>query len=159
MTPQQLTAHLYDELPLASALGLTVQQVEPNRVRLAAPFAPNRNGHGTAFGGSLATLGILGGWAMVYTRLKLDGLQQGLVIQRSECDYHAPIHSDISIESRIADADWQQFRQWLADNGRARIQVTSTLAGSDGVAAATHTGTYVALAVADAHRQAPARPV
>ena len=146
MTPEQLTTHLYDELPLASALGLSVQEVESNRVQLSAPFGPNRNGHGTAFGGSLATLGILGGWAMVFTRLKLDGLKQGLVIQRSECEYQAPIQSDIGIEARIVEADWQQFRAWLAEKGSARIQVVSTLAGSNGKPAAIHTGTFVALA-------------
>ena len=145
MTPTQLNSFLYAELPLASALQLQVLKTERNSVSLSAPYTPNRNAHGSAFGGSLAALGILGGWAMVYSRLNLDGLAAALVIKSSECDYALPITTDIRIEAAIEEADWQQFVAHFASHRSARVKVQSRLSGADGVAAAMHTGTYVAL--------------
>lgn len=145
MTPEQLNTFLYKELPLANALNLKVLAAERNRVLLSAPFAPNRNAHGSAFGGSLAALGILGGWAMVYTRLQLDQLPATLVIKNSDCDYRHPITTDIRIEASLNEADWQQFLARFSSHGSARMVVQSLLGGEGREAAAVHSGTYVAM--------------
>ena len=145
MTPEQLNQFLYRELPLASALNLRVLVAERKRVVLSAPFGPNRNAHGSAFGGSLAALGILGGWAMVYTRLKLDQLPAALVIKNSDCDYRAPITSDIRIEASLDEPEWQQFLERFSSHGSSRMVVKSLLGSEAGETAAVHSGTYVAM--------------
>jgi thioesterase domain-containing protein len=153
VTPEALTAYLDAELPLAAALGLEVVHVGTNLVRMRAPFQLNRNGHGTAFGGSLATLGILCGWALAHARLIHDGMEQGLVIRSSDCDYHAPIADDIVIESTLDEAEWQRARTWLAQHGKARLKITSLLrakGAEQAPAAAVHHGGYVMVAP---HRQ------
>ena len=145
MDIQKLNHFLYNELPLARALQIEVQRADRSSVLLRAPFAPNRNAHGSAFGGSLAALGILGGWATVYSRLHLDGIDAALVIKTSHCDYQAPITSDICVEAAISDAQWTDFLAYFQSHGKARISVDSRLVGEDGKQGALHTGTYVAM--------------
>lgn len=143
---QTLTDYLHQELPLANALGVCVVNTQEWAVHLTAPFAPNRNNHGTAFGGSLATLGILSGWAMVHSALLREGLDADLVIQKSECDYHQPITGEIHAHAQMLPADWQAFLAAYATKGRGRITVRTQLAGVSALTSgATHTGTYVAL--------------
>lgn len=154
VTPEALTAYLYAELPLAAALGLQVIAVDTNHVRMRAPFHLNRNGHGTAFGGSIATLGILGGWALAHARLIHDGMDQGLVIRNSACDYLAPIAADIVVDSTLDESEWQSARTWLAQHGKARLKITSQLRAQGAErapAAAIHQGSYVIVAGHRAH--------
>jgi hypothetical protein len=51
------------EFPLARHIGVSVDCAHDGALVLRAPFAPNANYKGTAFGGSLFCVAVLTGWA------------------------------------------------------------------------------------------------
>ncbi|HSW15401.1 MAG TPA: YiiD C-terminal domain-containing protein [Solimonas sp.] len=146
MTPEQYTDYLYRSIPLTAALALRVQLLEADRVQVLAPLSANANHHGTAFGGSLATLAILSGWVLVQRALDEAGIEVRLMVQRSECDFLEPGDADLLAESRLPEAEWPRFLQMLQKRGRARITIqTHIRIGAREVVRAS--GTYAAIAV------------
>jgi thioesterase domain-containing protein len=122
---EQLAAFLARELPLSTALGVEIAALDEaaRALSLRAPLAPNRNPHGTAFGGSLATLALLAGWVLVYRALAADGIAAQLVVQHTECDYLVPARGALLASASLDEADWQRFIAALRDKGKARIEV------------------------------------
>lgn len=144
MSPVELTAYLHQHIPLTAALGARVTRSDKHEIEIHAPFAPNINHRGTAFGGSLATMGILSGWAVLHQALSHEKISAKLVIQKSECDFAEPVNAAFSAISRITEKDWHRFLVTLKRYNKARITVASQIR-ADGVEAVTHKGTYVAL--------------
>lgn len=127
MTPETLTARLHATIPLTAAVAATVHSFDGHRMEIGAALAPNRNLHGTAFGGSLATLGILGGWALVASALEAEGLVARIVVQHSECEFREPVTADFCAVSLLPEADWPRFVATLRRHRRARIAIETTI--------------------------------
>lgn len=144
MSPDEFTAFLHRNIPLAGAMQLQVVDCGGGKIELQAPLAPNRNHRDTAFGGSLATLGIVSGWALLQQELQHQGLDARIVIQRGECDFVEPVAAEFSASCNLPDAQWERFLATLRRRGRARITLHSSLrcAGREAV---RHSGTFVAL--------------
>lgn len=145
MTPAALEAYLHAHIPLSRAMGVAVSAANAARVELSAPLAPNINVHGTAFGGSAATLALLAAWSVLHLRLEAEGVPNRLVIQRSSMDYLAPIEGAFSAAATLDNADLASFFAMLERKGRARLAVTAQLL-FDGKIAGRLTGDFVALA-------------
>ena len=143
MSPEAYTEYLHRHIPLTAAMQLRVLRSGAGSIELAAPLAPNRNHRGTAFGGSLVTLGIASGWALLQRSLSEAGIEARIVVQKSECEYLLPVEQEFVSSSSLPE-EWPQFLDTLRKRGRARITVHSTLrsAGQDVV---RHSGTFVAL--------------
>jgi thioesterase domain-containing protein len=60
---QYLRRRIRDEFPLARHIGIEVEYAADDRLVLTAPFEPNANHNGTAFGGSQFCIAVLTGWA------------------------------------------------------------------------------------------------
>ena len=144
MSPAELTAYLHQHIPLTAALGARVVRSEKNEIEVHAPFAPNINHRGTAFGGSLATLGILSGWAVLHQALSREKITARLVIQKSACEFNEPVNADFMSVSRVPEKEWSKFLATLRRYGKARITVSSHIK-AEGREAVIHHGTYVAL--------------
>lgn len=138
MSPEQYTDYLHRSIPLTAAMAIRVRRLDADCVEIRAPLPPNRNHHGTAFGGSLATLAILSGWTLVQRGLDTAGITAKLMVQRSECDFLAPAEVDFVAESRFAgEAEWPRFIEQLHHRGRARIAVDIRIHADAGVAMRT----------------------
>jgi thioesterase domain-containing protein len=152
MTPAELEAYLRDAMPLSAAMGVHVVEAGPERVRIEAPLQPNLNHRLTAFGGSVAALAILTGWALVHTRLRHEGVHARTVIQRSTLDYVAPIESAFTAVCDAPDpAAWARFVRTLERRGRGRIGIHARVEVG-GHAAASFQGAYVAMLGTDSPR-------
>jgi thioesterase domain-containing protein len=138
------TTFLQERIPLVRAMELRVAICEPARVIIAAPLAPNLNLHGTAFGGSLAALGILAGWAMLHHALLGERIDAALVVRHSELDYLKPGTDELLAESRRPAAGWQSFVDGLRSGRRADLAVESVVR-SAGVDVLRVRGRYVAV--------------
>jgi thioesterase domain-containing protein len=144
MTPDSLTAYLHDEIPLTRAMDLAVRVIDATGVRLCAPLAANINHHDTAFGGSIATIGILAGWSMLHIMLREARIHAGIVIQNSSVSYLRPIVTDLEATCARPDpAGWELFVEMLHRGKIARIPLRSELY-CRGKIAAVHDGLYVA---------------
>lgn len=144
MTADELTEFLQRSIPLTRALALRVTELDAGFVRLRAPLEPNLNHHGTAFGGSLAVLGILAGWAALHHGLHAAAIDASLVVRHSALDYLQPVTGELIAECRLPEAQWSGFVATLRSGRRARIEVASMLRCGDAEAMRAQ-GTYVAL--------------
>lgn len=148
VSEQDLERYLHGHIPLSRAMGATVQALSAGGVTLEAPLAPNLNHRGTVFGGSASSLAILSAWALVHTRLRAEGLDSRLVIQRNSMAYEKPIEGAFTATSALAQPEaWPAFLRTLRRMGRARIAVVSELR-CDGQAVGRFEGDFVALEAA-----------
>ena len=143
MTPEQLTGYLHAHIPLTAALAARVVAFDTRQMEIAAPLAPNQNHRGTAFGGSLATLGILGGWSLLNTALERQNLFAKIVVQHSDCEFREPVTADFTALSVLPEAEWPRFLATLRRHGRARIAIETRIS-ANGRAVVTHRGRYAA---------------
>lgn len=145
MTAAELETYLLDHIPLSRAMAVRVVSCSPGAVELAAPLEPNINVHGTAFGGSVATLGVLAAWSALHLRLEAEGVACQLVIQRSQTEYLAPITGQFTALAQLDETHWSSFSQMLARRGKARLTVVAELIYAGNVAG-RFTGEFVAIA-------------
>jgi thioesterase domain-containing protein len=144
MNPKQFTEYLHHNIPLTAALGVHVVSCMPDSLRVAAPLTLNRNHHGTAFGGSLATLAIIGGWSLLHHALTAEGIDTRLVVQHTECDFLEPVAADFAAETRLPPAEeWTRFVKMLRKFRRGRITVETDLYAGDRKVV-TQRGTFAA---------------
>ena len=146
MQPIDIEHYLYEHIPLSGAMQVRVLFASPEIVQLRAPLAPNINHRATVFGGSASALAILAAWTLLYVRMKAEGVDARLVIQRNSMDYESPMADDFTAEARFTDeAAWQKFIKTLRRKGRSRIKVVSRLV-CQGQRAGELQGEFVALA-------------
>jgi thioesterase domain-containing protein len=142
---QQLVQFIRNEMPLAKAMDLQLDAVAHDRLGLRAPLAPNINDKGSAFGGSLATLMIVNGWALVEMALRLKKMDCDVFIAESQVRYLDPVWQDLRSQAKVILAtDWARFFVTLQARGRARIGVECVVSGEDGKPAATLSARFVA---------------
>ena len=149
VSPRELERYLHEHIPLSRAMAASVVAVLRDEVSLAAPLAPNINHRDTVFGGSAAALAMLAGWSLLHVRLRAEGSEARLVIQRNTMEYQRPIAGDFTARAALEHPQrWQQFMATLARRGKARIVVTALLE-QGGQIAGRLSGEFVALAGAD----------
>lgn len=149
MQAAELEKYLHDHIPLSRAMCVAVVAVEQDRVTLGAPLAPNINHRETVFGGSASALGLLAAWSLLHARLRWEGTECRLVIQRNSMEYERPIPGDFTATSSLAvPGQWPQFIRMLQRKGKARITVTSVLEHA-GQVVGRLSGEFVAISVPD----------
>ena len=121
-----LQERLDHEFPLVPHMGVAVASADERGVVLCAPFAPNANDKGTAFGGSLFSLAVLAGWAFTARFLVARSLDGDALIQESTIRYLAPARGALRavLEAPATEAT-DRFCRMLerAGRGRLRLQV------------------------------------
>lgn len=146
MTHDELERYLHQHIPLSGAMAVEVVSADPDGVLLRAPLAPNINHRDTVFGGSASALSILAAWCLLHQRLRAEGLDSRLVIQRNSMEYEQPIAGAFQARSALREPQqWPRFTQMLVRKGRARIAVESVLMDDDGKPAGRLVGEFVAL--------------
>ncbi len=140
-----MEAYLRKHIPLTAGMDVRVLEAGPEGVRLEAPLEPNLNHRQTAFGGSVAALGILAGWTLIHVRLRAEGYVTRTVIQGSAVHFDAPIHGSFrAVCGRVGDEAWNRFIRALTRRGKGRLHVAGHIE-SEGKIVATFSGAYVAL--------------
>ncbi len=145
MTGAALADYLHRNIPLSRAMDVTVVSASAAEVVLEAPLDPNINVHGTMFGGSVSTLGLLAAWSVLHLRLEAEGIANQLVIHRTEVEYLLPVQGCVRAAATLVGADWESFLHMLERRGKARLNVTAELL-FDGKVAARLVGEFVAVA-------------
>lgn len=144
MSAAALEAYLHANIPLTRAMAVSAVSVHAEGVTLSAPLDPNINVHGTAFGGSVSTLGVLAAWSVVHLRLEAEAVDAQLVIHKSETEFLAPITGRFEASAHIDAQAWADFRTVFDRRGKARLSVIAELL-FEGRVAARMTGEFVAL--------------
>ena len=128
MNPQDLETLIRSRIPVADFMQLHVQQVQADLVQLSAPLEPNRNVHGTLFGGSGTAIALVAAWSLVYARMQDEGLDAPLVVARQTTHYFKPVTGPVTARATFESANtWADFTQRLAQGQRARAGVVVEL--------------------------------
>jgi thioesterase domain-containing protein len=128
MNALELQKFLHSHIPISQAMGVEVLQAGSEGVRLTAPLAPNINHRETVFGGSASAVAILSAWALIYVRLRDEGIKSRVVIQQNTMRYEVPIVAQFTTQSTVQNIEtWPRFLEMLTRKHRARIRVISAL--------------------------------
>jgi thioesterase domain-containing protein len=133
---EYLRRRIHDEFPLARHIGIEVEHAADDRVVLTAPFAPNANHNGTAFGGSQFCVAVLTGWAWATCYLAARQVAADAVIQESSVRYLAPARGPLRAVLQPPPPEAvEKLRRMLRRAGRGRIRLNVDV--YDGVKLAT----------------------
>jgi len=123
---EYLRRRILEDFPLARHIGIEVEFVGDDRVVLGAPFEPNANHNGSAFGGSQFCIAVLTGWAWATRYLAAQQVSADAVIQESTIRYLAPAYGPLrAILQPPSPEAVEKFRRMLrrARRGRIRLNV------------------------------------
>ena len=141
-----LQSYIRKNIPVTDFINFQIKDLQSYSIRLSAPLKPNDNHYGTAFGGSLATLGILAGWSILHFRAAEENTQCVLVIQEGSMKYIRPARTDFEATcDTLNEKLWNEFKSNLLAKGKARISMLTNLY-SQGELVAVHQGIFVGLA-------------
>lgn len=143
---QLLETYLYENIPLAKAMGIQIAQASLDKVVLFAPIANNINHKKTVFGGSLHAVATLACWSLLYLKLKEQESQPyQLVIAKSEVNFLLPVQSDFyAICLTPEEQVWQRFLRSLHSKGKGRIQLSAQISEANKLCV-DYLGTFAAL--------------
>lgn len=133
------------DIPLLTAMELSLIDYRDLALTMEAPLAPNINNKGTAFGGSLASIGLFGGWAVATLAFMEHGIDNTeIVVFRNEMTFERPARGHLVIRVTM---DPGEFAACLAQlragsDERLRFDVDVALL-HDEVRCATMRGRYV----------------
>ena len=128
MTPQALEALLAEKIPVANFMQVQVLEIQPDKLTLKAPLAPNLNVHDTMFGGSATAIGLIAAWSLFSTRLANAGIKATVVAHKNSSVYLKPIDDELLAEATLAqDESWQNFLDRFNEKGRARLNLHTRL--------------------------------
>jgi thioesterase domain-containing protein len=134
---------LHERIPLSQAMGVRLESDEQGRLVLSAPLESNHNHLGTAFGGSLAAVATLAGYALLW--LELNDRDSHIVIRQSSIKYRHPAEGEIrAICQRPADTEIETFRKRFRKKGKASISLQVLIGGPERPSV-EFLGDYVAL--------------
>ena len=121
---EYLRRRIHDEFPLARHIGIEVGLAADDGLVLSAPFEPNANHNGTAFGGSQFCIAVLAGWAWATRFLAVRQVAADAVIQESSIRYLAPARGPLRaiLQPPLPEAV-EKFRRMLRRAGRGRIRL------------------------------------
>lgn len=107
---------------------------------LAAPWALNRNIHGTVFAGSLQAVAVLAGWGWVEMHARRIGGslgEAGVVVRRVEMSFKRPVTGDFVARAEPPTAEaLHRFHETFNADGKATLALHVTLSLAADVAAA-----------------------
>ena len=123
MTPAELTAYLHQAIPLSAAMEVEAIDTSAQTTTIRAAHGPNINHQGAVFGGSLSALALLAGFAAVLNRLRAEGYDHHVVVQRNAYSYDLPANSDVTARAEIDEQRWSRFVSTLARRNIGRVTV------------------------------------
>lgn len=134
---------LHTQIPITRAMGVRVESWNTGQLVLTAPLEINHNHLGTAFGGSLAALATLAGYA--YLWLELGDRAAHVVIAESALAYRRPVRGELRAICRKPEGDaLAAFKSVFAQTGKARIRLAVTIEDAKGSVAVEFSGAFVA---------------
>ena len=129
---EALVDYLHQHIPLCRAMQIKLGGVDETGLTLTAPLSLNHNDKGSAFGGSLATLCTLSGWAAVSFLCRDAGLAVDMLISESHLNYRKQLTAPTLCATAQWPQDAQDFLAALKAGDPARTTVKATAGAPDG---------------------------
>jgi len=133
------------EIPLLKAMQLSFTGFDDLALTMEAPLAPNINNKGTAFGGSIASICLFGGWAVATLAFRDNDIHNTeIVVYKNEMTFERPAMGLLQVCARMQAAEFETClaRLQSGDKKRIRFDVEVDLFHDD-QRCATMSGQYV----------------
>jgi thioesterase domain-containing protein len=141
-----INEYIHSNIPLTKAMQLSVTRFDSDGLIMEAPLGPNINDKGTAFGGSLAAILTLAGWALTVLVLRESGLQANVMVYHSVTDYRKPVTGKLIISAFMPDSESKnELIRSFSESGKARWSVSCSALSENGEPAVIYTGKYAAV--------------
>ncbi len=125
---------IYKNIPISVQFGVRTLELSEKQAVLAVPLEPNRNHHGTAFGGSIYATAVMSCWALVTESIRRRGINsEYVVVQDASIEYLTPIRTDFTITAEWSSEDGeilgsdQKFLNLLERKGRSRATISASV--------------------------------
>ncbi|OGU34579.1 MAG: hypothetical protein A2068_05510 [Ignavibacteria bacterium GWB2_35_6b] len=143
---EKLKSYIRSNIPLTDFMDFNIDELTDFSIKVSVPIKPNGNHYNTAFGGSIATLGILCGWALLHSKMLEEKVSGTIVIKQSTTKYIAPARTDFEAAcTDLTKESWENFKTELSQNEKSTLTLHSILS-SDGNLIAKQESVYVGLA-------------
>ncbi|VGO20604.1 YiiD C-terminal domain-containing protein [Pontiella sulfatireligans] len=129
MNAEQLE-NLFKDIAPAQALQIKPTHYANGKLELTAPLKPNLNDKGTGFAGSISSMLVLAGWAVITIGLKEADLDAEVMVVKSETEYSGPVQSELKAEASVSPSEMARVSQELEKRGRSRLTVQSRMGTS-----------------------------
>lgn len=133
------------DIPLLNAMHLSFVSFDDLTLTMEAPLAPNINNKGTAFGGSIASICLFGGWAVATLAFMDNEIHNTeIVVFKNEMTFERPARGHLVVNAFIEPEDFAAClaRLQANDPGRIRLDIHVELFHDDERCAAMR-GLYV----------------
>lgn len=135
---------LFKSVPIAKAMGITIDGITDDHVILRAPLSPNINHKHTAFGGSLHSVATLACWCYLHLQLK-QREEAPIVIVSSQISYLRPVEGDFYAICKAPHHDeWEKFLKAFSKKGKGRLELKAEIIQNDQVCVA-YSGVFAAI--------------
>ncbi len=133
------------DIPLLTAMQMSFVGYDDLALTMEAPLAPNINNKGTAFGGSIASICLFGGWAVATLGFMDNGVDNTeIVVFRNSMTFERPARGLLTVEARVEPAEFEPVLTRLRDGDPGRIRFDVNVdTFHDGKRCATMRGVYV----------------
>ncbi len=139
-----VNAYLARYVPITQAMGIRLRSFDAGGVTMTAPLKPNVNDKGIAFGGTLAAILALSGWALADLVLRRAGEVADVLIAVATTEYLAPVAGRIVARCPLPPAaELAAFLSAYRLRGRARLRLAAAVETGAGTAVRFQ-ATYVA---------------
>ena len=133
------------DIPLLTAMHLSFVGYDDLALTMEAPLAPNINNKGTAFGGSIASICLFGGWAvatLAFLDNDIDNTE--IVVYKNEMTFERPARGHLRVNAYLKPDDFEAClaRLRARDPERIRLDIHVDLFHED-QRCATMQGLYV----------------
>ena len=112
------------EIPLLTAMQLSFVGYDNLALTMEAPLAPNINNKGTAFGGSIASICLFGGWAVSTLAFADHDIHNTeIVVFKNEMTFERPATGHLVIKAMLKPEDFEPCLARLMAGDRKRIRM------------------------------------
>jgi thioesterase domain-containing protein len=133
---RDVNAYLARYVPITQAMGIRLRSFDASGVTMTAPLKPNINDKGIAFGGTLASMLALSGWAVTDLLLREAGEAADVLIASGATEYRAPVAGRIVARCPLpAPAELSAFLAAYRLRGKARLRLNAFIEGKPDPAA------------------------
>ena len=113
------------DIPLLDAMQLSLLDYRDLSLTMEAPLAPNINNKGTAFGGSIASIGLFGGWAVATLAFMDHGIDNTeIVVYRHEITFERPARGHLVVRVRMNPGEFATCLEQLRAASSKRLRFT-----------------------------------
>jgi thioesterase domain-containing protein len=111
------------DIPLLDAMQLSFSDYGDLSLWMEAPLAPNINNKGTAFGGSIASICLFGGWAIATLSFIDEGIHNTeIVVYTSEMTFERPARGLLRVRAFVDAGDFAACLAQLRQGTKQRIR-------------------------------------